>query len=81
MAVLLIVKVRTIEWELRAISCQAEKLPERKDAHRKPLLPRVADAAICCLFLIYGDQIINECRTSDQHKSCFIYRNFKVTVQ
>ena len=30
---------------LRAISCQADKLPERKDTHRKPLLPplRVAD--------------------------------------
>jgi hypothetical protein len=26
---------------LRAISCQAEKLPERKDAHRKPPLPRL----------------------------------------
>ncbi len=22
-------------------SCQAEKLPERKDAHRKPLLPHL----------------------------------------
>jgi hypothetical protein len=24
---------------LRAISCQTEKQPERKDAHRKPPLP------------------------------------------
>jgi hypothetical protein len=32
---------------LRAISCLARKLPERKDAHRKPLLPnlRVTDIA------------------------------------
>ncbi|BBE20660.1 hypothetical protein AQPE_4854 [Aquipluma nitroreducens] len=30
---------------MRAISCQAEKQHERKDAHRKPLLPdlRVAE--------------------------------------
>jgi len=28
---------------LRAISCQAEKQPERKDTHRKP--PRVLGAA------------------------------------
>ena len=26
---------------LREISCQAEKQPERKDAHRKPLLPNL----------------------------------------
>jgi len=26
---------------LRAISCQAGKLPERKDIHRKPLLPHL----------------------------------------
>jgi len=26
---------------LRAISYQAEKLPERKDAHRKPQLPHL----------------------------------------
>jgi hypothetical protein len=33
---------------LRAISCQAEKQFERKDAHRKPLLPTlgVADVAV-----------------------------------
>jgi len=31
----------TRRGRLRAISCQAGKLPERKDTHRKPLLPHL----------------------------------------
>ena len=31
---------------LRAISAQADKLPERKDAHRKPLLPHLRVAEV-----------------------------------
>jgi hypothetical protein len=33
---------------LRAISCQAEKQLERKDAHRKPLLPDLRVAEVRC---------------------------------
>jgi len=37
---------------LRAISCQADKLPERKDAHRKPLLLNLGVADV--MELVFG---------------------------
>jgi hypothetical protein len=45
---------------LRAIFCQAEKLHERKDAHRKPPLPdlRVADVSGSCFVLSVYYQIV-----------------------
>jgi len=44
---------------LRAIFCQADKLHERKDTHRKPPLPhlRVADVvAECLVFSMFNCQ-------------------------
>jgi len=48
---------------LRAISCQAEKLLERKDTHRKPLLPhlRVADVMAELFFFPFHFLIFVHC--------------------